>query len=218
MDEHLLGRSMRRGERSCPTVEYRQTARRTVEYRLVGGGTAECRQPAGGLARGGAGGDRATRGREGGICDEKVGFVCSLAKKAGLSPLFSRPESPSAPRGAGDGLSSPDGWRPKSKGNEEPGARLGRITPSGWKKRAVEGLVGAMAGDDLTIPRGKEASRSPASYVWCVSRPRGQKTRWAHFIVLGIVFPTRHELPCPVVPSPHLPLTEPPPSLCSPSS
>jgi hypothetical protein len=90
-------------------AEYRQTPRRTAEYRLVGGGTVECRQPAGGLARGGGDGDRATRGGGGGICDEKVGFACSLADRAGPSPFFSRPESPSAPRGGGDGLGSPDG-------------------------------------------------------------------------------------------------------------
>jgi hypothetical protein len=48
--------------RSFPTAEYSQTARRTAEYRLVGRGMAEFRKPAGGLARGGAGGDRATRG------------------------------------------------------------------------------------------------------------------------------------------------------------
>jgi hypothetical protein len=60
------------------------------------------RQPAGGLARGGAGGDRATRGGRG-------GFACSLADRAGPFPLFSRPVSPSAPRGTGDGLGSPDG-------------------------------------------------------------------------------------------------------------
>jgi hypothetical protein len=89
-------------------VEYRQTARRIVEYRLVGGGTAECRQQAGELARGGAGGDRATRGGGGGICDKKVGFVCSLADRAGPSLLFSRPEFLSAPRGR-DGLGSPNG-------------------------------------------------------------------------------------------------------------
>jgi hypothetical protein len=97
MDDHLPGVSMRRDERSFPMSEYRQTARRTAEYRLVGGGTAECRQPAGGLARGGGGGDRATSGGGGRICDEKVGFACSLADRAGLSPFFSRPESPNVP-------------------------------------------------------------------------------------------------------------------------
>jgi hypothetical protein len=65
MDEHLPGVSTRRDGRSCPTAKYSQTVHRTVEYRLVGGGTAEFRQPAGGFARGGAGGDRATRGGRG---------------------------------------------------------------------------------------------------------------------------------------------------------
>jgi hypothetical protein len=58
---------------------------------------AECRQPVGGLARDGAGGDRATRGGGGGICDQIVGFACSLADREDPSPFFSRPESPSAP-------------------------------------------------------------------------------------------------------------------------
>jgi hypothetical protein len=89
-------------------AEYGQTACRTAEYRLVGGGTAECRQPASGLARGGAGGDRATRGGVGDLRPDS-GFPCSLADRVGPSPFFSRPESPSAPRGAGDGLGSPDG-------------------------------------------------------------------------------------------------------------
>jgi hypothetical protein len=51
---------------------------------------------------------QSNKGRERGICDQIVGFACSLADSAGSSPLFSRPESPSTPRGAGDGLSSPD--------------------------------------------------------------------------------------------------------------
>jgi hypothetical protein len=71
MDEHLSGVSTRRDGRSCPTVEYRQTAHRTAEYRLVGGGTAECRQPAGGLTRGGGGGDRAMREGEAGCATRK---------------------------------------------------------------------------------------------------------------------------------------------------
>jgi hypothetical protein len=55
--------------------------------------------------------------REGrGICDEKVGFACSLTDRAGPSPLFSHPESPSAPRAAEDGLGSPNGLRAYSGG------------------------------------------------------------------------------------------------------
>jgi hypothetical protein len=53
MDEHLSGVvDARHDVRSCPMAE----------YRLVEGGTTECRQPADGLAKGGAGGERATRG------------------------------------------------------------------------------------------------------------------------------------------------------------
>jgi hypothetical protein len=52
---------------------------------------------------------QSNEGRERGICDHIVGFTCPLADRAGPSPLFSRPESPSAPQGTGDGLGSPDG-------------------------------------------------------------------------------------------------------------
>jgi hypothetical protein len=83
-------------------AEYSQTARRTAEYRLVG---------AGGRRDGGvqATGRRISEGRERAICVQIVGFACSLADRAGPFPLFSRPESPSAPRGTGDGLGSLDG-------------------------------------------------------------------------------------------------------------
>jgi hypothetical protein len=87
MDEHLPGVSTRRDGRSCPTTEYKQTVRRTTEYRLVGGGAAECRQPAGGLARGGADGDRATRGGRGGFATRKWSSrVLSPTERA--RPLF----------------------------------------------------------------------------------------------------------------------------------
>jgi hypothetical protein len=118
---------------------------------LVGEGTAECRQLAGKLARGGAGGDRATRGEgEGGICDEKVGFAYSLVDRAGPSPLFSRPESPSTPRGAGDGQGSPDGLRPYSGGKRGTRGAAGPNYAVRMKKRASGGLVGETAGDALT--------------------------------------------------------------------
>jgi hypothetical protein len=114
MDEHLSGVSMRHDGRSCPTAEYNQTA----EYSLVGGGTAEFRQPAGGFGEGWCRRRQSNEGRERGICDQIVGFAYSLADRAGPSPLFSHPEYPSAPRETGDGLGSPDGWRPKSGGKQ----------------------------------------------------------------------------------------------------
>jgi hypothetical protein len=143
MDEHLPGVSTRHDGRSCPTMEYSQTARQTAEYRLVGGETAEFRQPAGGLARGGAGGDRAIREGAGDLRPDSR--VCvSLADKAGPSPLFSCPESPSVPRETGDGLGLPDGWRPKSGGKRGTGGatepfftvrikkELPRASPNSW--------------------------------------------------------------------------------------
>jgi hypothetical protein len=89
------------------------------------------------------------RGGGEGICDEKVGFACSLADRAGPSPLFSRPESPSAPRGAGDGLGSPDGLRPYSGGKRGTGGAAEPNNAVRMKKRASGGLVGETAGDAL---------------------------------------------------------------------
>jgi hypothetical protein len=79
-----------------------------------------------------------------------VGFVCRVTDRSGPSPLFTRPESPIGPRGAGDGLGSPDGLRAYSGGNEEPGAQLDRITPSRRKKTPTIDLVGETAGDALS--------------------------------------------------------------------
>jgi hypothetical protein len=90
------------------------------------------------------------RGGGGGICDEKVGFTCSLADRADLSPLFSRPESPSAPRGAGDGQGSPDGLRPYSRGKRGTGGAARPNYAIRMKKRASGGLVWETAGDALT--------------------------------------------------------------------
>jgi hypothetical protein len=73
---------------------------------------------------------RQSNKRGGEIYDEKVGFACYLTDRAGPSPLFSCPESPSTPQGAGDDLGSPDGLRAYSGGNEKLGKRLGRITLS----------------------------------------------------------------------------------------
>jgi hypothetical protein len=112
MDKYLPGVSTRRDGRSCPTAKYSQTARRTAEYRLVGAGG---RRDGGVQATGRRIGEGWCRrrqnneGRERGICDQIVRFACSLIDRAGQSRLFSRPESPSAPRGTGDGLGSPDG-------------------------------------------------------------------------------------------------------------
>jgi hypothetical protein len=112
MDEHLSGVSTRRDGRSCPTAEYSQTARRTVENRLVG---AYGRRDDGVQATGRRIGEgwcrrrQSNEGREKGIYDQIIGFVCSLVDRAGPFPLFSCSKSPSAPRGIGDGLASPDG-------------------------------------------------------------------------------------------------------------
>jgi hypothetical protein len=130
MDEHLSGVSMRRDARSYPTVDYRQMARRTAEYRLVGGEMAECRQPASGLARGGAGGDRATRGEgEGDLQLESEVHVFSHRQSRPVPAFLSSGVPERTPRGRGwPGLS---GWiKALFRGeNEEPRVRLSRITP-----------------------------------------------------------------------------------------
>jgi hypothetical protein len=97
----------------------------------------------------------ATEQREGrGICDEKVvGFVCSLADRAGSSPLFSRPESPGAPREAGDGLGSPDGLKAKSGRKQGSVGTAGPNNAVRMKKKAAGGLVGETAGDALICAR-----------------------------------------------------------------
>jgi hypothetical protein len=151
MDEHLPGVSTRRDVRSCPMAEYRQMARRTTEYRHVGGGAAECRQPAGGLARGGAGGDRATRG-EGGFATRKWGS-CVLLPTERACPRFSLVRSPRAhPGGAGDGLGSPDGLRAYSGGKRGTGGTAGPNNAVRMKKKPVESLVEETGGGALGSP------------------------------------------------------------------
>jgi hypothetical protein len=109
-------------------TEYGQTARRTVEYRLVGtGGRRDGEVQATGRWTGEGWCQRrqSINGRERRICVQIIGFACSLADRAGPFPLFSHPESPSAPRGTGDGLGSPDGLRPKSGGKRGTGGATG---------------------------------------------------------------------------------------------
>jgi hypothetical protein len=70
------------------------------------------------------------------LSDVAVGFVRRVTDRSGPSPLFTRPESPRAPRGAGGAWDRRMNLGPNPDENEEPGARLGRISPSGWKKRS----------------------------------------------------------------------------------
>jgi hypothetical protein len=70
---------------------------------------------------------QSNEGRERGICDQIVGFVCSLANRAGPSPLFSHPESPSAPQGAGMAWARRMDEGPNPGENEQLGVRLSRF-------------------------------------------------------------------------------------------
>jgi hypothetical protein len=60
-----------------------------------------------------------------------------------------RPESPSAPRNAGNGLGSPDGWKPKSERKRGTGGAAGPNTAVWMKKWAAGGRLGNTAGDAL---------------------------------------------------------------------
>jgi hypothetical protein len=117
--------------RSYPTMKYRLVGGGTVEYRLVGGGTAECRQPAGRLARGGAGGDRATRGEGEGDLRRESGVRVFSRRQSRPVPTFLSSGVPERTRGAGMAWALRIDEGPNARENEEPGARLGRITPSG---------------------------------------------------------------------------------------
>jgi hypothetical protein len=83
-----------------------------------------------------------------GICDEKVGFACSLTDRAGPSPLFSRLESPSAPRGAGDGLDSPDGLRAYSRGKGGTGGAARPNNAARMKKMTAGGALSSSRMED----------------------------------------------------------------------
>jgi hypothetical protein len=146
MDEHLPDVSMRRDGRSFPTSEYSQTARRTTEYRLVGGGTAECRQPADGLARGGAGGDRETRGVRGGLATRVRVFS---RQQSGPVPAFLSSGVPECAPG-GRGWSGLAGWmKAQIRGKTRNRGRDWAVFRRSDEKRAAGGLVGFMAGDAL---------------------------------------------------------------------
>ena len=83
----------------------------------------------------------------------------SLADKLGppdareVSSVFPalsfRPESPSAPRGAGDGVGSPDEFRPKSGRKRGTGGATGPNFAVRMKKRGPGDLVGETSGDAL---------------------------------------------------------------------
>jgi hypothetical protein len=85
--------------------------------------------------------------RGGGNLRRESGVRVFSRRQSGLVPLFSRPESPSAPRGAGDGLASPDGLRAYSGGKREIGGAAGPNNIVRIKKMPARGLVGETAGD-----------------------------------------------------------------------
>jgi hypothetical protein len=123
--------STRRDGRSSPTAEYGQTARWTAEYRLVGAGgrrDGEVQATGWRIGEGWCRRRQSKDGRERGICVQIVGFALSLTDRACPFPLFSRPESPSAPRGTGVGLGSPDGFRSKSGRKRGTGGAIGPNT------------------------------------------------------------------------------------------
>jgi hypothetical protein len=83
-----------------------------------------------------------------------VGFVCPVADRAGPSPLFTRSESPSAPRGTEVGVGSPDVFR-------------GQIRTKTWNR----GRDWA----ELRRPDGKNVDRGPRREdEWGCSKPDGR--------------------------------------------
>jgi hypothetical protein len=80
-----------------------------------------------------------------------VGFACYLVDTADPSPLFSCPDSSSAPRDVGDGLGSPDGFRPISRGKQGTGGAARPNNAVRMKKRGAGGLVRETAGGALSV-------------------------------------------------------------------
>jgi hypothetical protein len=122
----------------------------------VGGGTAGFRQLAGRFGEGCCRRRPSNEGRERGVCDQIVGFACSLVDRAGPFPLFSRLKSPNAPWRIGDGVGSPDGLRPKSEGKRGTGGATEPYFAVRMKKTAAGDLAGLVAGDALTLTSGSQ--------------------------------------------------------------
>jgi hypothetical protein len=139
-------------------------------YGEVGGRTAKFRQPAGGLARGGAGDDRATTGGREGFTSKLYGLrVLSPTERARFR--FSLVRSPRAhPGGPGLAWARRMDLGPNPGENEEPGARLGRIPPSGCKKRPP----GAKSGGRLEMLLLEEISAGPG---WSVAELATERNR-----------------------------------------
>jgi hypothetical protein len=79
-----------------------------------------------------------------------------------IPALLFPPNSPSAPRGAGVDMGSPDGWKPKSKRKRGIGDATGPFSAIQMKKRAAKSLIGGW--------------RCSYSYNWltqfhCLARP-----------------------------------------------
>jgi hypothetical protein len=128
-------RACRRGT-TGGVARRRNIARRHVGRRKigwwgrVGGGTAKFRQPAGGLARGGAGRDRATRGERGGFATRLYGLRVLSSIERACSRFYLVRSPPACPGGPGMAWARRMDESPNPKENEEPGARLGRFSPS----------------------------------------------------------------------------------------
>jgi hypothetical protein len=85
------------------------------------------------------------------LSDVAVGFVRRVTDRSGPSPLFTRPESPRAPRGAGDVVGSPDGFRPKSGRKRGTWGATGPNFAVRMEKTLAGGLLGGTSGDALIL-------------------------------------------------------------------
>jgi hypothetical protein len=92
-------------------------------------------------------------GRRSAFLAEKSGPPGARELSSTFPALLFPPDSPSAPRGAGDDMGSSDGWKPKSERKRGSGGATGQFFAIRMNKRAVGGLVGETAGDALRIMR-----------------------------------------------------------------
>jgi hypothetical protein len=156
-------RACRRG--ATGGVPRRRTARRTTEYRLMGAGgrrDGEVQATGRRIGEGWCRQRQSNDGRERGICVQIIGFARSLANRAGPFPLFSYPESPSAPRGTGVGLGSPDGFRPKSGGKTR---NRGRDWAEYCRPDVKNGRRGPSRGDGWRCSNVRRARKPPPAYA-----------------------------------------------------
>jgi hypothetical protein len=95
---------------------------------------------------------------------ESGGVRVFSRRLSGPVPAFLTSGVPERTPGAGDGLSSPDGLKAKSRGKRGAGGAAGPNNAVRMKKMAAGGLVGETAGDSLTYKQ--RFGDTPKTYKW----------------------------------------------------